>query len=73
MVTEEWQDYGTLLFCLNGNMYLSLFQSKVRLKNFRMNIMMRLPDVMFQENLPFYRVYVVTDRQDFGRYFASDE
>lgn len=53
MVTEEWQDYGTLLFCLNGNMYLSLFQSKVRLKNFRMNIMMQLSDVMFQENLPF--------------------
>jgi len=39
--------------CLNGNMYLSLFQSKVRLKNFRMNIMMQLSDVMFQENLPF--------------------
>lgn len=44
-----------------------------QIENFRMNIMMRLPDVMFQENLPFYRVYVVADRQDFGRYFASDE
>ena len=50
---KEWQDYGTLRFCLNGNLYLSIFQSKVGLKNFRMNIMMRLPDVMFQENLPF--------------------
>ena len=47
------EDYGTLRFCLNGNLYLSIFQSKVGLKNFRMNIMMRLPDVMFQENLPF--------------------
>ena len=53
MVMEEWQDYGTLRFCLNGNLYLSIFQSKARLKNFRMNIMMRLPDVMFRENLPF--------------------
>ena len=35
MVTEEWQDYGTLRFQLNGTLYLSLFQSKVGLKNFR--------------------------------------
>ena len=48
MVTEEWQDYGTLRFCLNGNLYLSIFQSKARLKNFRMNIMMQLPDVMYK-------------------------
>ena len=34
--------------------------SKVGLKNFRMNIMMRLPDVMFQENLPFFIEFMLS-------------
>ena len=53
MVMAEWRDYGIQRFYLNGIQYLSISLLRVRLKNFRMNIMMRLPDVMFQENLPF--------------------
>ena len=49
MVMEEWHDFGIPLFWQNGNQYLSIFLLKVRLKNFRRNIIRQLRNVIRME------------------------